>query len=97
MASYAMDAETVKKKSKKTFSTKASEILLEHVAEQQCQIFDAVGLGSDLRFEAADVLGQALEVENHLLHLSVFPPTTEDGPRGAQTGSRISPPSRRKR
>lgn len=96
VASYAIDAERDKEKTDKTFTTKATEVLLEHVAEQQCQAFDAVGLGYDLRFEADDVLGQALQVENHLLHLSVFPPTSER-PGRTRLGSRISPPSRRRR
>jgi len=96
VASYAMDAEAAKDKGGKPFTAKAAEVLLEHVAEQPCQAFDAVGLGRDLRFEADDVLGQGLEVENHLLHLSVFPPTN-DRQHGARLGSRICPPSQRQR
>ena len=96
MASYAADAEAAKDQAGKTFTAKAAEVLLEHVADQQCQAFDAVGRGHDLRFEAEDVLGQALHVEDHLLHLSVFPPMTGRQHR-ATPGSRISPPSRRAR
>ena len=95
-ASYAVDAEAAKDQAGKTFTAKAAEVLLEHVADQQCQAFDAVGLGRDLRFEAEDVLGQALRVKDHLLHLSVFPPTS-DQPRTADHGPRIRPPSRRRR
>ncbi len=75
VASYAMDAEAARDKGGKPFTAKAAEVLLEHVAEQQCQGSKAVGLGRDLRFEAENVLGQALHVDDHLLHLSVFPPT----------------------
>jgi len=96
VASYAMDAEAANGKGGKPFTAKAVEVLLEHVVDQQCQAFDAVGLGHDLRFEAADVLGQGLETENHLLHLSVFPPAS-DGRQKARSGPRISPPSRRRR
>jgi len=94
VASYAMDAEAARDKGGKPFTAKAAEVLLEHVADQQCQGFGAVGLGHDLRFEAEDVLGQALHVEDHLLHLSVFP-RGSDGPRAAHNAPRISPPSRR--
>jgi len=94
VASYAMDAEATKDKGGKPFTAKAADVLLEHVADQQCQAFDAVGLGRDLRFEAKDVLGQALHVKDHLLHLSVFPPTIER-PYGAHLGLRIRPPSQR--
>ena len=96
VASYAMDAEAAPEKADKTFSAKAAAVLLEHAAEQECQAFGSVGLGSDLRFHADDVLGQALHVEGRLLHLSVFPPTT-DRSRGAQFGPCIRPPSQRGR
>jgi len=94
VASYAMDAEATPEKPQKAFTANAAGVLVEHVAEQSCQAFSAVGLGDDLRFEAANALGQGLAVEDHLLHLSVFPPTT---PRRVQSlcGGRISPPSGR--
>jgi hypothetical protein len=91
-----MDAEAVKDQPSKTFTTNAVGVLLEHVAEQQCQAFDAVCLGEDLRFEADDVLGQGLRVEGHLLHLSVFPPIV-DGAHEFGPDLRIQPPSSRRR
>ena len=83
-------------KTAKTFSAKAAEVLLEHIAEQRCQTFETVGLGQDLRFETNTILGQALEAENHLLHLSVFP-STNDRHQADHNNHRISPPSRRRR
>jgi len=83
-------------KTAKTFSAKAAEVLLEHIAEQRCQTFETVGLGQDLRFETNTILGQALEAENHLLHLSVFP-STNDRHQSDHNNHRISPPSRRRR
>jgi len=96
VASYAMDAEAARDTVGKTFTAKATEVLLEHVAEQQCQGFKAVGLGRDLRFEAEDVLGQALCVEDAMLHMSAFPPTAQ-GEHTARPGQRILPPSQRRR
>jgi len=96
IASYAMDAEAAKDKGGKPFTAKAAEVLLEHVAEQQCQSFDAIGLGRDLRFEADNVLGQTLHVENRMLHLSVFPPPI-DPSNNVHSGPRIIPPSQRRR
>jgi hypothetical protein len=95
VASYAMDAEAVKGAGK-PFTSKAAGVLVEHVAEQSCQAFSAVGLGNDLRFEAPDVLGQALQADGHLLHLSVFPPSSKQ-PDIQNPGPGISPPSRRRR
>ena len=43
VASYAMDAEAARDKGVKAFTAKAAGVLLEHVADQQCQAFDAVG------------------------------------------------------
>ena len=96
VASYAMDAEAASDKTQKHFTAKAPGVLVEHVADQPCQAFSAVGLGDDLRFEAADVLGQGLQVEGHLLHLRVFPPAS-DGMRPARFDLGISPPSQRRR
>jgi len=96
VASYAVDAEAAKDKGGKPFTAKAAEVLLERVADQQCQAFNAVGLGRELRFEAENVLGQALHMEDHMLHLSVFPPTNERLQQ-AHTRPRVSPPSRRGR
>ena len=96
VASYAMDAEATADKTQKHFTAKAAGVLVEHVAEQSCQAFSAVGLGDDLRFEAPDVLGQALQADGHLLHLSVFPPSSKQ-PDIQNPGPGISPPSRRRR
>jgi len=90
-----MDAEAGKDQAPKTFTAKAAEVLLEHVAKYNCQAFDAVGIGRDLRFQAEDLLGQGLRVEQHLLHISVFPPAT-DRSRGALFGHHVQPPSRRR-
>lgn len=96
VASYAMDAETALDKSDKTFSAKAAVVLLEHATDQECQAFASVGLGNDLRFEAEDVLGQALEAHGHLLHICVFP---HDANRctHSDSGPAIQPPSHRRR
>jgi hypothetical protein len=91
-----MDAEATPDKTQKHFTAKAAGVLVEHVAEQSCQAFSAVGLGEDLRFEAADVLGQALQANGHLLHLSVFPPAS-DGRHHTRPELGISPPSQRRR
>jgi len=95
VASYAMDAESAVDAPNKPFSAKAVEVLLEHVAEQQCQAYAAVGLGHDLRFDAPNLLGQGLEVGKHLLHMSVFPPAEQR--QHGHMGPRIQPPSARNR
>jgi len=95
VASYAVDAEAAKYGPSRTFSAKATEVLLEHVSEQRCEAFDAVGQGRDLRFEAQGIIGQALTSDRHLLHLSVFPPA-KNRPSNAGAGPGIQPPSRRR-
>ena len=95
VASYAMDAEASPDETQKSFNAKAASVLVEHLAEQSCEAFGAVGLGEDMRFEATDLIGQGLRVDGHLLHLSVFPPTIDAGRRSA-SGLRIQPPSSRR-
>ena len=96
VASYAIDADTASAQASKSFTAEAAGVLLEHVTDQQCQVFDTVGLGEDLRLEAADALGHVLRVEGHPLHLRVFPPIVNDA---HEFGSdlRIQPPSSQKR
>lgn len=95
VASYAMDAEAATEKTDKIFSAKAAGMLCEHLAGQTCESFGSVGLGRDLRFQADDIFGQALDAERHLLHLSVFP--RSDHPRNhRRMGPTIQPPSHRR-
>jgi hypothetical protein len=95
VASYAMDAGTTPDKTQKSFTAKAAGVLVERVAEQSCQAFNAVGLGNDLRFEAAEVLGQCLLAEDCMVHLSVFP---RERPRHPvkSPGLVMRPPSERR-
>lgn len=96
VASYAMDAETTPEKPPKAFTANAAGFIVEQVAEQSYEAFNAVGLGQDLRFEADDVLGQGLETDGHLMHLCVFPPMAERR-RSTHADPRMTPPSRRHR
>ena len=92
---YAMDAAWRPKGKSGSFSKKAAQVLLEHVGEIDCQPCPTVGVGEDWRFEAEDVLGQALVANRTSIHLSVFPNTVEDEP--TRLGRGILPPSRRRR
>jgi len=92
---YAMDAAWRPESKSGSFSKKATQVLLEHVGETECQPCPTVGIGEDWRFEAEDVVGQALVVNRTSIHLSVFPNIGEDGP--ARIGRGILPPSRRRR
>ena len=91
---YAMDAAWRPKGKSGSFSKKAAQVLLEHVGEIDCQPCPTVGVGEDWRFEAEDVLGQALVVNRTSVHLSVFPNIGEDDPARIDRG--ILPPSRRR-
>ena len=80
------------------FTAKGATALLEHVGEIECRPCPSVGLGKDWRFEAEDVLGQALVVQRTSVHLSAFPNADLDEDReGRSRRSRIMPPSRRRR
>jgi len=95
---YAVDAAALAKaKGKKSdsFTAKGAAMLLEHVGEIVCRPCPSVGVGEDWRFEAEDVLGQALIAEGQCVHLSAFP--NEATGRQQDPGSCILPPSSRRR
>ncbi len=109
---YAMDAisrrhaEGKSPGKSKTFTAKGAGILLEHLGQVPCTACPSVGLGEDWRFEAPDILGQALivpaggegtfgePIPQVCIHLSVFPNDSRDG--DANPRPRILPPSRRR-
>ena len=94
---YAMDAIVWNREADKgkQFTAKGATALLEHVGEVECRAFPSVGLGQDWRFEAPDVLGQALVAEGESVHLCVFP--NDIGGQRQDAGSSILPPSTRRR
>jgi len=94
---YAMDAIVRNQDADKSkqFTAKGAAALLEHVGEVECRAFPSVGLGEDWRFEAADILGQALVAEGECVHLSVFPNDLAGRQQGTDTS--ILPPSSRRR
>ena len=93
---YAMDALRWQKAKAGTFSAKAAGVLLEHLGEIECTSCPSVGLGKDWRFEAEDVVGQALMANRVCVHLCVFP-NDDRRDQGGPHGPRILPPSRRRR
>jgi hypothetical protein len=94
---YAMDAIVRNQEldKGKQFTAKGAAALLEHVGEIECQAFQSVGIGEDWRFEATDVLGQALVAEGECVHLCAFP--NDAAGRQQDPGSSILPPSSRRR
>jgi hypothetical protein len=92
---YVMDAISQITTPSKGFSAKAAETLLEHVGEIACSPCPTVGVGQDWRFEAVDVVGQALIAEGVCVHLGVFPNVAQSEHPGSP--SSILPPSRRGR
>lgn len=96
LASYAIDAEVAKGATAKPFTSKGAEEVLRHAAEQECTACPTVGVGQDLRFEAPDMLGQALVADDTIIHMSVFPTKADQQPSHGRPG-RMVPPSRRAR
>lgn len=95
---YAMDAISRREDKSSPFTAKAAEVLLEHTGEIECSALASVGLGKDWRFEAADIIGQALIAKRTCIHLSIFPNDSETNSQPQNTcATRIHPPSRRRR
>jgi hypothetical protein len=108
---YAMDAISRRADAKpvgkpKTFTAKGAGALLEHLGQVPCVACPSVGVGEDWRFEAEDILGQALIVPVQeesqtgeptpqvCVHISAFPNDPHE--RDAGPGPSILPPSRRR-
>lgn len=92
---YAMDAVVRQQKpaNRQRFTAKGASALLKHVGQLECRAFPSVGVGLDWRFEAQDILGQALVAHNDCIHLCVFP--NEPVLRPRRTELPIQPPSGR--
>lgn len=93
---YAMDAVRRRQEEHKPFTEKNARFFLDSVSDCQVSVFNAAGLGSELRFESAQILGQALVVEDCLVHMSVFPNEMQNRSVGPDE-HRIMPPSFRRR
>ncbi len=108
---YAMDAISRRASTKasgrsKAFTAKGTGALLEHLGQVPCVACPSVGMGEDWRFEAPDILGQALivpakaestpidSIPKVCVHLSAFPNDSRD--RDTAPGPSILPPSRRR-
>jgi len=93
---YAMDAmiSLPPRASSRRFTAKGASALLEHVGQLPCVPCPTVGVGQDWRFEAEDIVGQALVAEDACAHLCAFP-NHSDYQDTVTTG--IQPPSRRRR
>lgn len=94
---YAMDAIAAGHDKARQFTAKGAHALVEHLAQLECQAFASAGIGQDWRFEAPDVLGQALVYEGVCLHLSAFPAMADDAAAPSGPLQYIEPPSRRRR
>ena len=90
----------------KHFTAKGAGALLEHLCQVPCVACPSAGLGEDWRFEAENILGQALilpaDAEGQqdepapkvCVHLSAFPNDSRNSE--STPGPRILPPSRRR-
>lgn len=92
---YVLDAVGMPPTTNKPFTGKGASTLLEHIGDIECHPLPSVGMGQDWRFEADDVVGQALIVEEVCVHLSAFP--NERADRRNDRDGYIMSPSRRRR
>ncbi len=95
IAGYAMDAMVQDQGKSGQFTARGAAALLEHIGQIHCLPCPTVGVGQDWRFEAEDVVGQALVIDDVCVHLCAFP--NRQAVRERADGPAISPPSRRRR
>lgn len=90
-AAYALEAMRPTNKSDKPFNEKDARFFLDGLEQGQAQVFKAVGLGQEIRFQSNELFGQALWFEDCTIHLAMFP---NDGREHNQ--GRIMPPASRR-
>jgi hypothetical protein len=93
---YALDAIGRKENTASTLTARGAGALLEHVAELACDVCPTVGFGEDWRFEAEDVVGQALVAEKTCVHLSIFPNEDHNQREHEPLEGYVAPPSHRR-
>jgi hypothetical protein len=97
MTGYALDALAALNRKDPPLAPRNALLVLGRVGQIPCQPCPSVGVGEDWRFEADDLVGQALVAEGVCVHLSAFPNEDRDGRGAGRTEQQIVPPSRRRR
>ena len=92
---YALEATLKNPDGHFPFTAKDARDIIEQIGKIECQPFPSVGVGSDWRFEAEAVLGQALVADDACVHLCAFPNTERNRRYGHSSGS-IAPPNMRR-
>ncbi len=70
--SYAIDAIELETDSEKHPKKKHAREFLERVIEAECESYPALGLGTDLRLSAPDLVAGGLAFDDRLVHLAAF-------------------------
>ncbi len=70
--SYALDAIDMAKKTTTSISNDAIANFLHETHNIECELFPAIGLGEDVRFDSAQLCGGALTHNEKLVHLCLF-------------------------
>jgi hypothetical protein len=97
MTGYALDALAAHSRKDPPLAPRGALHVIDRVGQVSCQPCPSVGVGEDWRFEAEDLVGQALVAEGVCVHLSAFPNEDRDGRGAGRTEQQIVPPSRRRR
>ena len=97
MTGYAMDALAAINRKDPPHAPRGALHILGRMGQVPCQPCPSVGVGEDWRFEAEDLVGQALVTEGVCVHLSAFPNEDRNGRGGGRPEQQIVPPSRRRR
>ena len=94
--SYALDAMDRRQERSTAPESGNAESFLDVVKNAECQAYDAIGLGEDIRISDPSLMGGALFVDGRCVHLSAFPRRQESGHEDLH-GSRTSRASARGR
>ena len=94
--SYAIDAVESGRGDDKGARKRDAEEFLARLAEAEIESYEAIGLGTDLRFASHGVIGGGLAVDDQLIHLAAFAVESDSVAAGSDSGNMARMRARRR-
>ena len=96
VGSYALDAIDRFHPATEASQSKVAEEFLRMVATAEVSAHEAVGMGTDLRFQSQFVAGGALEADERIVHVCAFPTRHATQKPSGDLGEMVRPSYRRR-
>jgi hypothetical protein len=94
--SYAIDAMESERGNHEGATTRDATSFLAKLAEAEIETYEALGLGTDIRFAARGLIGGGLVVDDRLIHLAAFAAESDTATARSNSGNMARMRSRRR-